>query len=169
MKKTVKKAARAAFLVLFCTIFMLSSCSGEEGPKKEIDTAQVAKILAEKTPTESAWINEDQTFIKEYTTLPDFVRSSAIYYAQNTNSLDEFGIFLVDAGKAKMLRLQLAEEYLKKRYDENLEWYNSYMPTETPKLREAEVRIYGDCVVYAILSVERRNAFFAECEKLLKN
>lgn len=169
MKRAVKKFARAAVLVLLCTVFALSSCGGGEGSQKEIDTAQIAKALSEKTPIESAWINEDQTFIKEYTALPDFVKSSAIYYAQNTNNLDEFGVFWVETGKAKMLRLQLAEEYLKKRYDENLSWYNSYMPAETPKLRDAEVRVYGDCVVYAILSAEKRTAFFDECDKLLKN
>jgi len=62
----------------------------------------------------------------------------------------------------------LLQGYLQKRYTENQEWYNSYMPTETPKLRDAEVRIYGNCVVYAVLSSEQRTAFFAECEKLLK-
>jgi hypothetical protein len=77
-------------------------------------------------------------------------------------------VFWVESGKAQMLRLQLTQEYLKKRYDDNLSWYNSYMPTETPKLRDAEVRIYGDCVVYAVLSQESRKAFFDECEKLLK-
>ena len=169
MKKTVKKASRATLLVLLCAVFVLSSCGGEEGSKKEIDTAQIAATLAQKTPIESKWINEDQSFIKDYTDLPEFVKSSAIYYAQNTNNLDEFGIFLVEAGNSKNFRLQLMKDYLKKRYDENLDWYNSYMPTETPKLRDAEVRVYGDCVVYAILSPEKRTAFFAECEKLLKN
>ena len=53
----------------------------------EKQMVEIAKALSEKTPIESAWINEDQTFIKEYTALPDFVKSSAIYYAQNTNGL----------------------------------------------------------------------------------
>ena len=77
--------------------------------------------------------------------------------------------FWIEEGKAKAVRQQIAEDYLKKRYNENLDWYNSYMPSQTPKLRDAEVRVYGDCVVYAILSSERRTAFFAECDKLLKN
>ena len=156
-------------LVLLCALFVLSSCGGEEGNKKEIDTAKIAETLSKKISTDSKWINEDQSFIKEYTVLPKMVKSSAIYYAQDTNNLDEFGVFLVEPGSAKALRQQLMQNYLKERYDANREWYDSYMPTETPKLRDAEVRIYGDCVVYAILSPERRTAFFAECDKLLKN
>ena len=167
MKKAMKKVSRAALLVLLCAAFALPSC-GMGQSKKEIDTAKIAETLSKKTPIASAWINEDQYFIKEYTELPSFIKSSAIYYAQDTNNLDEFGVFWVESGKAQMLRLQLTQEYLKKRYDDNLSWYNSYMPAETPKLRDAEVRIYGDCVVYAVLSQESRKAFFDECEKLLK-
>ena len=98
-------------------------------------------------------------FIKEYITVPEAVKESCVYYAQNTNALDEFGIFEVEEGKAQEVRNQLLSGYLKKRYDENLEWYNSYMPTETPKLRDAEVRVFGNCVAYAILSPENRKAF----------
>jgi len=169
MKKICKNASQVFLLVLLCTILVLSSCGENTGDKKEIDTAKVASTLSQKTPTDSKWINEDQDILKEYTTLPKFVKSSAIYYAQDTNNLDEFGIFLVEEGKAKSVRQQLAQDYLKKRYDDSLEWYNSYMPTETPKLRDAEVRVYGNCVVYAILSTERRTAFFAECDRLLKS
>ncbi len=164
---------RKAFLkivcaVLACMALMLTSCKQGEY-KKEIDAAKIAAELSRITPTESKWIDNDQNFIKEYITVPEAVKESYVYYAQNTNDLDEFGIFEVEEGKAQEVRNQLLSGYLKKRYDENLEWYNSYMPTETPKLRDAEVRVYGNCVAYAVLSPERRTAFFSECEKLLKN
>ena len=168
MKKSAKKAARAALLVLLCTVFILSSCAKEEY-KTDINAKEIADALCEKTPTESKWIGEDQDFIKEYIEIPEYVKESQVYYAQNTNNLDEFGIFWVEEGKESAVRSMLSQGYLQKRYNENQEWYNSYMPTQTPKLRDAEVRVYGNCVVYAVLSPEQRTAFFAECEKLLKN
>ena len=137
--------------------------------QKDIDAKAIADALCEKTPTESKWIDNDQTFIKEYISVDEKVKESYVYYAQNTNDLDEFGIFEVGEGKAQEVRNQLLNGYLKKKYSENLEWYNSYMPTETPKLRDAEVRVFGNCVAYAVLSQENRKAFFDECEKLLKN
>ena len=168
MKKATKKAARAALLVLMCIIFLLTGCMKEEY-KKDIDAEELAAELSRKTPTESVWIDEDQDFIEEYIKLPETVKESHVYYAQNTNDLDEFGIFEVEEGQANAVRSMLAQGYLQKRYSENREWYDSYMPTETPKLRDAEVRIFGNCVAYAILSPERRAEFFKECEKLLKN
>ncbi|MBQ4274515.1 MAG: DUF4358 domain-containing protein [Clostridia bacterium] len=170
MKNRRIKAAIAVILTLLSAVFSLAACNQKEDEKykKEINTQEIATTLSQKTPTASAWINEDQYFIEEYVDIPDYIKESSIYYAKNTNDLDEFGIFLVEEGKEKATRLLLLQGYLQKRYTENQEWYNSYMPTETPKLRDAEVRIYGNCVVYAVLSAEQRTAFFAECEKLLK-
>ena len=145
-----------------------TACAKEEY-KTDIDVDDVAEALTKKISTESVWIDEDEGFIEEYIKLPEYVKESHIYYAQNTNDLDEFGVFEVEKGQANAVRLMLMQGYLQKRYTENLEWYNSYMPAETPKLRDAEVRVFGNCVAYAVLSQENRKAFFDECEKLLKN
>ena len=168
MKNKTKTIASVMSLTLLCVILLLSGCKQEEY-KKDIDAKELASELSQKTPTESAWINEDQNFIEEYIKIPESVKQSHIYYAQNTNDLDEFGVFVVEDGQAKAVQSMLSQGYLQKRYNENREWYDSYMPTETPKLRDAEVRIYGNCVAYAVLSPENRKTFFEECEKLLKN
>ena len=169
----MKKAFQTVVCILLVAVMLgATACQKEtyqkETYQKDINTKEIADTLCEKTPTESKWIDNDQTFIKEYITVDDEVKESYVYYAQNTNDLDEFGIFEVEEGKAQEVRNQLLNGYLKKKYNENLEWYNSYMPTETPKLRDAEVRVYGNCVAYAVLSQENRKAFFDECEKLLK-
>ena len=170
MKNETKKILCGMLAILLCPICLLTACDKREEEKHqtEVNTKEIATTLSQKTPTDSAWIGEDQNFIEEYVSIPDYVKESQIYYAQNTNDLDEFGVFWVEEGNEKAVRLLLSQGYLQKRYNDNREWYDSYMPTETPKLRDAEVRIYGNCVVYAVLSADRRTAFFSECEKLLK-
>ena len=165
MKPMFKKMICIALVVL---TLGATACAKEEY-KTDIDVDDVAEALTKKISTESVWIDEDEGFIEEYIKLPEYVKESHIYYAQNTNDLDEFGVFEVEKGQANAVRLMLMQGYLQKRYTENLEWYNSYMPAETPKLRDAEVRVFGNCVAYAVLSQENRKAFFDECEKLLKN
>ena len=166
LKKNVLKITLVftGIMLLAVAIVTLAVSAGRKD-----DKAKGSGVLISETPTESAWIGEDQSFVEEYVILPEYVKESQIYSAQSTNNLDEFGIFWVEEGNAKAVKSLLMHGYLEKRYNENREWYDSYMPAETPKLRDAEVRVYGDCVAYAVLSPERRTAFFSECEKLLKN
>ena len=164
MKINIQKIICAT---LACFVLMLSACAKTEY-KQDVNTIKMAMHLSQKVPTESSWVIENENFLKEYIAIPESVRELQIYYAQNTNSLDEFGIFEVARDQTKEVRKLIEKEYLQKRYEENREWYDSYMPAETPKLRDAEVRVYGNCVAYAILSPEQRAAFFAECERLLK-
>ena len=164
----MKKTFQTVVCILLAAVALGATSCQKETYQKDINTKEIADTLCEKTQIESKWIDNDQNFIKEYISVDEKVKESYVYYAQNTNDLDEFGIFEVEEGKAQEVRNQLLNGYLKKKYNENLEWYNSYMPTETPKLRDAEVRIYGNCVAYAVLSQENRKAFFDECEKLLK-
>jgi hypothetical protein len=165
----MKKVFKTVVCILLATVALGATSCQKETYQKDINAKEIADALCEKMPTESRWIDNDQDFIKEYITVPEAVKESYVYYAQNTNDLDEFGVFEVEEGKAQEVRNQLLSGYLKKRYNENLEWYNSYMPAQTHKLRDAEVRVYGNCVAYAVLSQENRKAFFDECEKLLKN
>ena len=164
MKITIQKIICA---MLACVALTLSACAKTEY-KQDVNTVKMAVQLSQKVPTESGWVSENENFLKEYIEIPESVHELQIYYAQNTNSLDEFGIFEVARDQTKEVRKLIEKEYLQKRYEENREWYDSYMPAETPTLRDAEVRVYGNCVAYAILSPERRTAFFAECERLLK-
>lgn len=81
----------------------------------------------------------------------------AVRYAANRNNLDEFGILRTDRPEhdAKVL-----ESYLKQSFLDNRSYYDSYIPAETPKLRDAEVRVFGHYAVYAILDGDRRAALF---------
>lgn len=168
MIQRIKHTARAAVLHLLCILFVLTGCQPNGAYKKDFDTGALAAALKASIPSAGEWIDEEPCVLEEYFPLPDYVRQSSISYAQNTNNLDEFGIFEVEEGQAEQLHSLLMHAYLQKRYSDNREWYNSYMPMETAKLRDAEVRVYGNCVVYAILSTEHRAVFFSDCERLLR-
>ena len=72
-----------------------------------------------------------------------------------------------DRNSAKKL-CALTEEYLKALYDDKRAFIESYAPNEIPKLEDAEARIYGNYVAYAILSDSDRELFFDTVEKTLK-
>ena len=85
--------------------------------------------------------------------------------ATGGDCIDEYGILHTDIdieGAERLIR-----EYLARSYEENRAFYDSYIPAETPKLRDAQVRVYGDYVVYAILSPADRDRLFDRIEACL--
>ncbi len=80
-------------------------------------------------------------------------------------SFDEFGIFhCADETETQNVKTIL-ENYLESKAKDEV--YRSYFPGEEYKLDEAEVKIFGNYVSYAILSADNRSAFFAEIDQLL--
>ena len=99
--------------------------------------------------------------------MPEYVTDSVIRFASDSNNINEIGIFHTTEGKSKEFA-GMIKAYLLNSYERNQAWYDSYIPAETPKLRDAEVRIYGNYVVYAILSKESKGTVFSVAEKTLK-
>lgn len=85
----------------------------------------------------------------------------------DSGNLDEFGIWRTSRGDAGKMA-SLIGDYLKQSYEDNRAYYESYLPLETPKLRDAEVRIVGTYVAYAVLEPEKRALFFHTVEEELR-
>ena len=81
-------------------------------------------------------------------------------------NIDEYGIFKApdEAGVAAVRKA--AEDYLQLRRDT---WMEEYMPEEKPKLTQAEVKVCGLYVIYAIVADDVRGPILADFEKALKN
>ena len=88
-------------------------------------------------------------------------------FATDGNNLDEIGIYQVTDGNANAMKTVL-EDYLEDSLTRNQSWYESYIPKEIPKLRDAEVKVFGNYVIYAICSKEDRAAVFSAVADLLK-
>ena len=105
----------------------------------------------------------DSDALAEITGASDETPDITVCYSADGNSLDEFGIWRTDRDSVKTVA-PLLRTYLETTYQNNRAYYDSYIPTETPKLRDAEIRIYGSYVVYAVLSPESRDRFFRAVE-----
>lgn len=101
----------------------------------------------------------DEGYLDDYFQMPDYVSEYTVIFATEGNNLNEFGIFHVKDGNTKNMK-SLLEQYLKDSYAKNQSWYDSYIPEETPKLRDAEVKTFGNYAVYAIAQSNCRSGFF---------
>lgn len=152
----------------FSALLLLSSCTARSKACIYSDTKSPDDLLA---AAETALERQgdritDGTFLLDYCDLPSGSTGAAAY-AADRNNLDEFGVWHAEPGSVSRLGDAILS-YLSASYENNRAYYDSYIPRETPKLRDAEVRIYGNYVAYAILDGEEKNAFFHTVEQELR-
>ncbi len=156
----MKKRIFAVFSILF---LILTSCEGQTY-RNDLSAEEVCKICAETLEIEDAGMEGKEAFPEK--NRPGINPEVAVCFSGNGNSLDEIGVWKATGEKPRQVAIFLADS-LFQRYEENKGFYQSYIPEEMPKLQEAEVRVYGNYVVYAVLSPQQKKAFFQMVEKTL--
>ena len=152
---------------LFCLILILSLCTCQ---KKQYSDEPTADALAERAlsalDAPEGYIVAEHDLLEGYFHRPDYAADFTVRIRADRNNIDEFGIFHAKDGDPAELGRMLGQ-YLSTSLADNRDWYDSYIPEETPKLRNAEVRVLGNYVVYAILSDGDRDRFFETVENAL--
>lgn len=147
--------------------FSFGSCNKKVFYSDAIGCAELSDCVLNGFWEKKDYSTADSLFLNDYFIMPEYVTDSVIRFASDSNNINEIGIFHTTEGKSKEFA-EMIKAYLLNSYERNQAWYDSYIPAETPKLRDAEVRIYGNYVVYAILSKESKGTAFSVAEKTLK-
>ena len=159
-------------ITMIALVILLASCGAEtlflDDVRIETLTDTIANALANDTDLPYEYIKDESGLTEDYFATPSYVNDSAVYYVRNVNNINEFGVYHVSEGRAREFAELLKKDYLLSSYEQNRDWYDSYIPEQTPKLRDAEVRVFGNYVVYAILDQADRRTLFDTVEKLLK-
>lgn len=145
----------------------LISCQGNVTYADDKTATELADTATAALGDNIAYLTAEDGFFDDYFTMPAYVTDSSARFAPDTNNLNEFGVFHVEAGKANDMK-DVLKDYLSECLERNGTWYDSYIAQETPKLRDAEVKVFGNYAVYAIASKEDRAAFFDAVENALR-
>lgn len=157
MKRII--TALLALSLLLC----FTSCAGTEY-KNDVAVTSLADTAVAALNDGKEYSTADSDFLDSYFTKPDYVTESVIRFSTDGNDLNEFGIYHVTDGNADAMKAKLSD-YLTEFY----ELYNAnYLPEETPKIRDAEVKVFGNYVAYAMLDDTDRTVFFDAVEQALK-
>lgn len=151
---------------VFLSLLMLLSLSACKSYADDIDTDNLATVGLNALVDGIDYAEADDGFLDDYFIVPAWVTDYEIYLAPTASNINQVGVYHVQDGHAEELETILSD-YLKKSYEDNGNWYNSYIPKETPKLRDAEVKVFGNYVVYAILNQTDREVFFGAVEEAL--
>ena len=156
---------RCISLLCLIALTVLPSCG--KSYRDDLTVSHVTEYVREELDHPIEYVQADADYLREYFVLPDFVREHDIYYAADGNNLNEFGVFRITEDENNDLMTML-KDYLARSLEENQAFYDSYIPQETPKLRDAEVHRFGNYVAYAILDLQGRQSFFSALERRLK-
>ena len=141
----------------------LSACRSERHYTDDLTASELASD-AQDALSGTVYLAADHSYLNDYFPIPEEVTDYRIYFASDGNNLDEFGIWHANAATAEPLSA-LIRGYLDESLARNRSFYDSYIPQETPKLRDAEVRVFGNYVAYAILDEADRKTFFHTVEQ----
>lgn len=158
MKKTILAALLAALL-------LLPSCGDKEPVyRTDLSAAEVSDACMPALSSADMLGAADPDYIKYRLLLDETMVENCVVYIQNAGtSLDEFGIAKAPTDDTSALEAAIAD-FLARR---NEEWTGQYMVEEYPKLEAAEYKTVGRYVIYAILSEEDKDAFFAAAEQFI--
>ena len=154
-------------LLALASLGILAACAKSVSFRNDLPISALTESVRNSLNHQIEYKRADASYLDDYFKLPDFVREHDIYFASDGNNLNEFGIFRVSEGKAEEMENHL-RSYLSASLEKNRDFYDSYIPKETAKLRDAEVRRFGDYVSYAILDKQSRGNFFSAIEESLR-
>ena len=148
------------FAVLLTAVLLaLPSCTKNTPPSYRSDktAVEVYSAVAEVVSTDAPLAAVDTDYVRYRVMLDTSIMEDYAIYMQNTgSSLDEIGIIKAIGNDTAAVE-KAVQDYLTQR---NEEWTGMYLVEEYPKLRDAEYRIFGQYVVYGILSEAEKTALF---------
>ncbi len=154
------------FLIVLLSLLMLFSLCACSSYADDIDTDNLATVGLNALSDGIDYVEANDGFLDDYFTTPSWVTDYEIYLAPTASNINQVGVYHVQDGHAEEMEAIL-KDYLQRSYAENGNWYDSYIPKETPKLRDAEVKVYGNYIAYAILNETDRATFFDAIENSL--
>lgn len=162
----MENAKKIAVLIPVFIGLLLGSCHKKEAYTDELSAKEVADG-AVSAMDETSLLSAERDYLDDYILVPEGMTDREIRFSPDGNNLDEIGVWHVPADETKRVH-SLLEEYLDRSLERNRAFYDSYIPQETAKLRDAEVKTFGNYVVYAIMNESNRSAFFESVGKILQ-
>ncbi len=156
---------------LICTLLALTLLLSLAACNQKRYSENTSLETLGNTAIEALALEQDYTvgesgYLDDFFLVPSYVTESRILMSSNGNDINEIGIYHVSEGNAEAMK-NILNKYLVDSLQAYEDWYNSYIPQELPKLVDAEVKVFGNYVVYAILSETDRTAAFDAIENAL--
>ena len=151
--------------LLLCLCFY--ACSKVAEYRDDVDTSDILKGAPHNVRSADDYAEYDDDFIEFFFGEMQASRDHTLLYSVEQNDINEIGAFHAATEDEALEFYEKTAEYISEMQSTQRAFIASYAPDELPKLDAAEVRRYGNYVVYAILPEADRAAFFSHVENTL--
>lgn len=162
-------AKRLITLALACLLTLsLVACGKTVNYRDDVSASALSETVSAKIPVDGGYDLSGADFLTYYfegnTAIDDFV----IAASAASSDVNEYGILHVNDMEQVAEVETMAQVYLSNQRDFLSTFLNTYNAAEMAKLEEASVRVFGNYVVYTILSEADTQAVMAAVEDMLK-
>lgn len=155
-------------------LLALSLCLGACGAswRDDATSAQVADAMLGAISIDGGCSAVDSDYVSlefpDSSAVTDAVSDWCIYPSKSSSTVDEFGVFHVKAGQSTADVKKAVEDYVQSMQLKLEGYLNMYDPAEKVKLENAQVFVFGNYVIYTMLSEQDTAAVKDAAENLLK-
>ncbi len=161
MKKTFYFILILTFLLLLC------SCSKKVNYRNDISCAELTEKLSETAPIDNGYLEHGEEQIKFFFDDTRLQDDFSILYSAKVEDINEIGVFHCPNEASAQRLYEIVENYLDETEKTQTNFIMSYAPMEIKKLDDAEVKLYGNYVIYAILDDEHQKDLWRTAENTL--
>lgn len=163
MKKIFKFVLSLALISI-----LISSCASKNAYKSDVSCSEITDALTKEIAADGGYVYYDAAQLEHLFGDVSLAKDHSVVYSLLSQSIDEFGVFMTDNAKDARELADECRSYIEEKYENENAFIASYAPEELPKLRDAEVKVFGNYVAFAILNENDRTAFFEKLEGMLK-
>lgn len=156
-----------ALIIASLAIFTLICSCGDKTVtyKTDVSLSDLQAAAEAKLTGTDTFVTQDSDYVEYMMEIGNDKYAEGIVRWQASGvSADEYGVFKASDEEGAKALGELLQKYLTKR-DET--WNPSYDADQYPKLKNAEVKVYGQYAVFCILNDSDRAAVFTAIENTL--
>lgn len=164
---TIKRILTLALALLLA--LPLAACGKTVAYRDDVSTAELSAAVQSLIPVEGGYDMSGEDFLKYYF---DFdhrytIDGYAIASSSISTDINEYGIIHLSDPEQVAEVERMAQVYVENQRDFLSTFLNTYNEAEMAKLEEMQVRVFGNYVVYTILSANDTAAVMNAIEEKL--
>ena len=160
--KTVKR-----LIIVTLAVLSLTSCS-RVGYADNVACSDIGKDTLDTLDDNLEYAEFDEAHVELYFDDTNEYDDYYTVYSTDTNNINEIGIFHASNKDNAEDLADECRDYIEDMQENSRAFIQSYAPEELPKLDGAQVRRFGNYVVYTVLDSDKANAVFESIKENLK-